>query len=57
MKVGQNVVVRWVAKLAAKPHGRKGCEASAPLRALDIEQLRQVSGGTGASTQSPNKFW
>ena len=55
MKVGQNIV-RWVAKLVAKEPQRSTGKAQS-LRALDADQLRQVSGGTGTSTSLPNKGW
>lgn len=56
MKVGQNSIIRWVAKLVAKePSAAR--KPSAELRTLDADQLRQVSGGTGGSTTSPNKGW
>lgn len=56
MKVRQSSIVRWVAKFVAK-------DAQAPtvtarkVRTLDGEQLRHVSGGTGTTTQLPNKGW
>ena len=57
MKVGQNNLIRWVAKLVAKePSGAKR-KAGSELQTLSADQLRQVSGGTGSSTDSPNKGW
>jgi hypothetical protein len=56
MKAGQNSIVRWVARIIAK-----GAHAPArqpeQIRTLDDVQLRQVSGGAGSTTQSPNKGW
>jgi hypothetical protein len=56
MKVGQNSIVRWVAKIVAK-----GAKAPArqvrQVRTLDADQLRQISGGDGGSTQLPYKGW
>ena len=58
MKVDQKSIVRWmtkwVAKSAAPSSRRHGAKA---LRELDNEQLRQVSGGDGGSSQLPNKGW
>jgi hypothetical protein len=58
MKVGQKAIVRWMSKLVAKGASRpvrKGCPAG--LRELDAEQLREVSGGVGDSTQLPRTGW
>lgn len=53
MKARQSSIIRWVAKLVTK-----GTQASAQkkqqIRTLDVEQLREVSGGT---SQGPNKGW
>lgn len=57
MKIGQTAVVRWVSKLVAKEPARLEKRRGAGLRTLDAEQLRQVAGGTGESTQSPHKGW
>ena len=58
MKVGQKTIVRWMSKLVAKGNGRSARLVSTPgLRELDSVQLRHVGGGTGESTQSPNKGW
>lgn len=57
MKVAQSTILRWVAKLAGQPRGQARRASAEPLRTLDGEQLRQVSGGTGAHTQGPNKGW
>jgi hypothetical protein len=57
MKVAQSTILRWVAKLAGQPRGQARGTRAESLRTLDTEQLRQVSGGTGASTQGPNKGW
>ena len=55
MKVVQNSI-RWVAKFIAKD--AKALATKAPqIRTLDAQQLRQVSGGTGSSTDGPNKGW
>ena len=58
MKVGQKSIVRWVSKWANKsqePAGNK--QAPKGLREIDSEQLRQVSGGTGGSSQLPKTGW
>jgi hypothetical protein len=57
MKVGQKSIVRWVAKLVAKEPSGAQRKAGDGLRVLSADQLRQVSGGTGTSTGSPNKGW
>jgi hypothetical protein len=57
MKVGQNTIVRWVAKLVAKEPGSGAEKAATSLRVVGSEQLRQVAGGSGSSTQLPNKNW
>ena len=57
MKIGQTAVVRWVSKLVAKEPARLEKRRGAGLRTLDAEQLRQVAGGTGETTQSPFKGW
>jgi hypothetical protein len=55
MKVVQNSI-RWVAKFIAKD--AKAPARKAPqFRTLDAQQLRQVSGGVGSSTDGPNKGW
>ena len=58
MKVGQKTIVRWMSKLVAKGTSRSARKLSASgLRQLDTEQLRQVCGGLGDSTQGPNRGW
>lgn len=57
MKVGQNSIVRWVAKLVAKEPAKVSANQPTGLRTLDADQLRQVSGGTGTTPSSPNKGW
>jgi len=57
MKVGQNNLIRWVAKLVSKEPGKAQRKTVPDLRALSADQLRQVSGGTGGSTDLPNKGW
>lgn len=57
MKVGQKSIIRWVAKLVAKEPSSAERKAGTELRVLSADQLRQVSGGTGTSTGSPNKGW
>jgi hypothetical protein len=58
MKAGQKTIVRWMSKLVAKSAGRSARTfAASDLRQLDTEQLRQVCGGTGSSTQGPNRGW
>ena len=57
MKVGQKIIVRWMSKLVANGASRSvRKQGTAALRELDVEQLRHVGGGDGAS-QSPNKGW
>ncbi len=57
MKVGQKTIVRWMSKLVAQGAGRSiRHRHAAVLRELDMEQLRHVGGGNGAS-QLPNKGW
>jgi hypothetical protein len=58
MKAGQKTIVRWMSKLVAKgtSHSARKLSASG-LRQLDTEQLRQVCGGLGDSTQGPNRGW
>lgn len=58
MKVGQKSLVRWMSKLVAQGASsstRKPMPTG--LRELDAEQLRHISGGTGGSSQLPNKGW
>jgi hypothetical protein len=57
MKVDQNSIIRWVAKLVAKEPGSAQRKAGDELRVLSTDQLRQVSGGTGGSSSLPNKGW
>ena len=58
MKAGQKTIVRWMSKLVAKSASRSAHKHSAfGLRQLDTEQLRQVCGGSGSSTQGPNRGW
>ncbi len=57
MKVAQSTILRWVAKLAGQPRGQSRRVSAEPLRTLDSEQLRQVSGGVAGNTQGPNKGW
>lgn len=57
MKVGQKSIIRWVAKLVAKEPGSAERKGGNELRVLSTEQLRQVSGGTAASSSLPNKGW
>jgi hypothetical protein len=57
MKVGQNTIVRWVAKLVAKEPASGAEKAATSLRVVGGEQLRQVAGGTGNSSQLPHKGW
>lgn len=57
MQVGQKSIIRWVAKLVAKEPSGAQRKAGSELRTLSADQLRQVSGGTGTSTGSPNKGW
>jgi hypothetical protein len=58
MKVGHKSIVRWVSKWATKsrePSATK--QMPKGLREIDSEQLRQVSGGTGGSSQLPKTGW
>lgn len=57
MKVGQKSIIRWVAKLVAKEPSGAQRKAGTELQTLSTDQLRQVSGGTGGSSQLPNKGW
>jgi hypothetical protein len=57
MKVNQKSIIRWVAKLVAKEPSNVQRKAGTELRVLSADQLRQVSGGTGATTDLPNKGW
>jgi hypothetical protein len=59
MKVSQKAIVRWMSKLAAMGASRSVRKGPiAGLRALDAEQLREVSGGVGVvSTQLPRTGW
>ena len=58
MKVGQKTIVRWMSKLVAKSASRSARTLStSDVRQLDTEQLRQVCGGSGGSTQGPNRGW
>jgi hypothetical protein len=54
--VGQSSIVRLVAKLLGGSP-RQARKEVGPVHSLDTDQLRQVSGGNGASTQAPNKGW
>jgi hypothetical protein len=57
MKAGQKTIVRWMSKLVANGASRSvRKQSTAALRELDVDQLRHVGGGDGAS-QSPNKGW
>ena len=57
MKVGQKTIVRWMSKLVATGASRSARKQSTvTMRELDVEQLRHVGGGNGAS-QLPNKGW
>jgi hypothetical protein len=56
--VGQSNIVRWVVKLVAKrPSTDSRTAARREIRTLDAEQLRHVGGGTGSTTDGPNKGW
>ena len=55
MKIVQNSI-RWVAQFLAKDAKAPASKAS-QIRTLDAHQLRQVSGGTGSSTNGPNRGW
>ena len=57
MKVGQNNLIRWVAKLVAKEPSSAKRKAGSELQTLSADQLRQVSGGTGGSADTPTKGW
>jgi hypothetical protein len=57
MKVGQKTIVRWIAQVASVGRSQADRKQHVQLRELDAGQLRNVSGGTGGSTQSPGKTW
>jgi hypothetical protein len=58
MKVGQKTIVRWMSKLVGSSASRSSrTTSSISARELSSEQLRQVSGGNGSSTQSPRGGW
>jgi hypothetical protein len=58
MKLVQKPIARWMSKLVAKGAGQADRKQSvAGLRELDTEQLRQVSGGSGGSSQLPKGTW
>jgi hypothetical protein len=58
MKVGQKSVARWISKLVTQSTSHSARKSTAAgLRELDVEQLRQVSGGTGSSSQLPKTGW
>jgi hypothetical protein len=57
MKVGQKSFARWMSKLVTQGASRSVRKPMSDcLRELDVEQLRQVSGGTGGS-QLPKTGW
>jgi hypothetical protein len=57
MRIGQKTIVRWIAKRVAG-RGQQGAKALSSVGfELDTRQLRQVSGGSGTSTGSPNRTW
>jgi hypothetical protein len=57
MKVGQKTIVRWIAKRVAgrSQQGTKVLPSTG--FELNTRQLREVSGGSGNSTGSPNRTW
>jgi hypothetical protein len=57
MKAGQNTIVRWVAKLVAKQARQVSGKPVSGLRAIEPEQLRQISGGITDSSEGPNRGW
>jgi hypothetical protein len=57
MKVGQKVIVRWIAKVSAVGSVPAAHKQPAQLHELDADQLRQVSGGDGGATQLPKGTW
>jgi len=57
MRVDQNIIIRWVAKLVAKEPRSAERKAGSELQTLNADQLRQVGGGTGTSTGTPTKGW
>ena len=57
MKTNQNFLGRWVAKLVSKGHRPDKQARAGQLPVLAAEQLKQVSGGAGPTTDGPNKGW
>ena len=57
MKQVQKTIGRWVQRFAGKGRSETTVRPASRLTALDAKALRQITGGTGESTQSPTKGW
>ena len=57
MKQVQKTIGRWVQRFAGKSRSETTEQPASRLTALDAKALRQVTGGTADSTQSPTKGW
>lgn len=57
MKQVQKTIGRWVQRFAGKSRSETTVQPARQVAALDSEALRQVTGGTADSTQSPTKGW
>ncbi len=57
MKLVQKTIGRWVQRLAGKSCTETPLQPARQVASLDPQSLRQVSGGTGASAQTPTKGW
>ena len=57
MKQVQKTIGRWVQRFAGKSRSATTVQPARQVSALDAKALRQITGGTGESTQSPNKGW
>ena len=57
MKQVQKTIDRWVQRFAGKSRSATTVQPARQVSALDAKALRQVTGGTGESTQSPNRGW
>ena len=57
MKQVQKTIGRWIQRFAGKSRSETTAQPARQLTALDSKALRQITGGTGESTQSPTKGW
>ena len=57
MKQVQKTIGRWVQRLAGKSRTETPLQPARQVESLDAQSLRQVSGGSVSSDQSPNKGW